>query len=100
VRSRLKPTPANREEKADHPFQLLTLAVGDRGADDDVILSRVSGEQHREGGQQGHVKGRSGLLARAVLAVDLSALHRRSFSDCSGRDPKRHSGIDGLFADA
>ncbi|XSF17195.1 hypothetical protein VZQ01_00400 [Myxococcus faecalis] len=48
------------DEEADEAFGLGAVAVGDGGADRDVVLSRVLGEQELEGSQQDH-EGRGAL---------------------------------------
>ncbi len=48
------------DEEADEAFGLRMTAAGDGGADDDVLLAGIAGEQHLEGGQQQH-EGRGAL---------------------------------------
>ncbi len=45
------------EEDADEPFGLQPVAAGDRGADDEVGLAGVAGEQGLEAGEQDHERG-------------------------------------------
>ena len=45
-------------EKADQRLDLRPLTVGDHRADHQILLAAVFGEQHQEGGEQGHVEGR------------------------------------------
>ncbi len=53
-------------EEADDAFQLGEAAAGDGGADDDVVLAGVAGQQGLEGGQQGHEEGDALLLAEVL----------------------------------
>ncbi|OEZ60787.1 hypothetical protein DUGA6_30120 [Duganella sp. HH105] len=50
------------DEEADQPFRLRAVAVGDRRADADVVLSSVTRQQHVEGRRQRHEQ-RAVLLA-------------------------------------
>ncbi|OEZ60788.1 hypothetical protein DUGA6_30130 [Duganella sp. HH105] len=45
------------DEEADQPFRLGAVAVGDRRADADVVLSSVTRQQHIEGRRQCHEQG-------------------------------------------
>ncbi len=47
------------DQEADHPFQLAVLAVGDRGAQDDVVLPAVAPQERGEGRHQGHERRRA-----------------------------------------
>src|SRR5580765_956138 len=48
------------DEETDEMFQLRILAVGDRGAHHNVVLSAVTLEQQGKGGEQGHIQ--SGII--------------------------------------
>ncbi len=54
------------DEEADEPLQLTPVAPGDGRADADVLLPGVAGEQHLEGGQQGHEGGGPLLMAERL----------------------------------
>ncbi len=56
------------DEEADEAFQLSTLTAGNRRADGDVLLPRVAGQQHLEGGKQRH-EGRGALLLAERLEL-------------------------------
>jgi hypothetical protein len=49
------------DEEADELLDLGAVAVGDRGADDDVVLARVLGQQRGVRGEEGHEGGRAGV---------------------------------------
>src|SRR5262249_28750381 len=62
------------DEEADHPLELRPGAVGDRRADEEVLLPAVAGEGGGEGGEEEHVEGHP--LAPRRLAEELR-LRRR-----------------------
>ncbi len=78
------------DEEADEAFGLRAVAVGDVGADDEVLLSRVAGQDDLESGDQRHEERGALLAAHCVERVDqltrehpfdpcaLEALHQRT----------------------
>ncbi|POW26187.1 hypothetical protein PB72LOC_03356 [Pectobacterium atrosepticum] len=62
------------DEEADHALQLLTGTVGNRGADDDIVLPAEAGQHHRPGGQQRHKQGRALLPVQCMKATELSRI--------------------------
>ena len=56
-------------EEPDQLFGLTTVAVGDRGADQDVFLPAVAAEQGSKSGQRGHVQRGAGPKGRGVEGV-------------------------------
>ncbi len=63
------------DEEADEAFGLRVGAVGDVGADDDIRLTGVAGQQQVEGGQQRHVQ--RDALSLAQLAQRRGQLGRQ-----------------------
>ncbi|OEZ49779.1 hypothetical protein DUGA6_62640 [Duganella sp. HH105] len=56
------------DEEADQPFRLRAVAVGDRRADADVVLSGVTRQQHIEGCRQRHEQGALHTAAQVIEA--------------------------------
>ncbi|OEZ60784.1 hypothetical protein DUGA6_30090 [Duganella sp. HH105] len=56
------------DEEADQPFRLRAVAVGDRRADADVVLSSVTRQQHVEGRRQRHEQGGLYTAAQVIEA--------------------------------
>ena len=57
------------QEKTDQGFEPGPVAIGNGGANDDVLQAAVVGEQSREGGLEGHKKGGPGLPAQGFQPV-------------------------------
>ncbi len=53
-------------EESDQPLRLTPHPVGNRRPDGQILLTRVTAQQHRERRQQGHEQGRSALAAEPL----------------------------------
>ena len=82
-------------EEADQPLDLGAVPVGDRRADDDVVLAAVAVEQGLEGGQQRHEGRRALAPAERVERADSSARERERPDAPAGRPDGRARAVGG-----
>jgi len=78
VAGKVRPQRQRVDEKADQRLGFQAIAVGDRRADHDIVLSAVTSQQHLERGQQGSEQGGVGV------AAELSQSRGRFASNCTG----------------